>query len=104
MCKTTPVVLHNSPLGTSPLTLACPRASHGQLMGVLIIGCVYLLLERGNRKRQILSLEENLLLLMKLSVIHLKGYLAHVFTKYLFATLAALKQRKGALCCHLSVN
>lgn len=62
------------------------------------------LLECGNRKRQIPSLEEKLLLLMKLSVIPLKGYLAHVFTKYLFATVAALKLRKGALCCHLSVN
>lgn len=69
-----------------------------------ISACVYLLLECGNRKRQILSLEEKLLSLMKLSVIHLKGYWAHVFTKYLFATVAALKLRKGALCCHLSVN
>lgn len=96
-----------SSLGYLPSEIDLPSAcqswaAHGGLW--YISGCVYLLLECGNRKRQILSLEENLFLLMKLSVIHLKGYLAHVFTKYLFETVAALKLRKGALCCHLSVN
>lgn len=56
------------------LPSACQSwAAHGGFW--YISGCVCLLLECGNRKRQILSLEENLLLLMKLSVIHLKVYL-----------------------------
>lgn len=101
---------HNFPLSTITTDIGLPSACQSnrphrlrQLMGGFLIHR-WSYYTCSDTKRQTLSLEENSQLSMKLSVIHLKIHLAHVFPKYLCETVAALKLRKGALCCHLSVN
>lgn len=93
----------NSPLGTITTEIGLPSACQSnrphrlrQLMGwfFLIDQWSYLSAPWMWQWQETNSLVENSQSLMELLVIHLKRYLAHVFTKYLCETVAALKLRK----------